>query len=149
MARLVTPLGVALLAALLALALPPRAHAQTYTNENIMGIQSYSAFAGLPSASVYTPYIYRPPPSSTATCVGVGGTCVPVTIAGTPAIGFWLLRGNMPYWITCVPRRRLERASAWQWHGLQLALGQAPRSLLCQQRPSLSCSPSLRAAAGH
>jgi hypothetical protein len=48
-----------LLAALLALALPRRAGAQTYTNENIVGISSYSAFPGLPSASVYAPYTYQ------------------------------------------------------------------------------------------
>jgi hypothetical protein len=96
---------VALLAVLLSLA-PPRVRAQTYTNENIMGVQAYSAFAGLPSASLYTPYVYRPPPATTAACVGVGGTCVPVTIAGNPTVGFWLLRGNKPYWITCVPTAR-------------------------------------------
>ena len=122
MARHAAPLGVALLAALLALALPPFAVAQTYTNENVQGIQAYSAFAGQPSASVYTPYVYRPPPSSTAACVGVGGTCVPVTVAGNPTIGFWLLRGNKPYWISCVPRRLLKRASRWQWRGPLLPL---------------------------
>lgn len=92
-----------LLVALLALALPRACVAQAYTNENIYGIQAYSAFPGQPSASVYAPYVYRPPPASTAGCVGVGGTCVPVTIAGSPSVGYWLLRGGQPYWIRCVP----------------------------------------------
>ena len=100
----VRPSGaLALLAAALLLAAAP-CRAQTYTNENLLGVQAYSAFAppSGPSAAVVAPYVYRPPPASTAACVGVGGTCVPVAIAGNPAVGYWLTRGGKPYWITCV-----------------------------------------------
>ena len=96
------PTGALLLLAAAALLLAPPARAQTYTNENLLGVQAWSAFPGAPSASNYVPYAYKPPPASTAACVGVGGTCVPVAIAGNPAVGYWLTRGGRPYWITCV-----------------------------------------------
>ena len=99
--RMLRPSGVLALLAAAALLAPP-ARAQTYTNENLLGVQAYSAFTTGPSAANYAPYAYKPPPASTAGCVGIGGTCVPVTVAGNPAIGFWLTRGGMPYWITCV-----------------------------------------------
>ncbi len=80
----------------------PLVGAQTYTNENILSINAYSAFPGAPSASRYQPYVYASPPSSTAGCTGVGGTCVPVAIAGSPTAGYWFVRGGQPYWFKCV-----------------------------------------------
>ncbi len=86
---------------LLLAALCARAGAQTYTNENIAALRAYSAFPGQPTASTYAPYLYAAPPAS-ASCTGVGGTCVPVTVAGSAEAGYWLVRGGTPYWIKCV-----------------------------------------------
>ncbi len=97
------------LALLLAALCARVARGQTYTNENIAGIRAYSAFAGAPSASQFAPYTYRPPPASVTGCVGVGGTCVPVAVAGSAEAGYWLTRAGVPYWIKCVAAARRVR----------------------------------------
>ena len=91
--------------------------AQTYTNENLPGVNAYSAFSGYPTASVYAPWsgpftAATPVAGASPTqggCTGVGGTCVPVSVAGSASAGYWLTRGSgaaaQAYWFKCVPDR--------------------------------------------
>ena len=108
-------------AALLALCTHlPHAAAQTYTNENLPGVTAYSGFAGAPTAGAVAAYTYAPPPipvagspPSAGGCTGLDlagavQSCVPVTIAGSAAAGYWLVRQDQPYWVKCAladPRR--------------------------------------------
>ena len=128
-------------AALLALcALVPYAVAQTYTNKNLPGVTAYSGFAGAPTAGVFAPYSYAPPPTpvagrppSAGGCTGLDLTgavqsCVPVTIAGSAAAGYWLVRNGQPYWFKCV---RAHRGAALRTQlsicGEQRATARKPR----------------------
>jgi hypothetical protein len=101
------------LAALLLACLLGGAAAQTYTNENLPGVTAYSAWAGAPTASTYSPYVYSPPPTPTpgaapgaGGCTGVGRTCLPVTVTGNAVAGYWLTRNSSSYWIKCARAAR-------------------------------------------
>jgi hypothetical protein len=84
--------------------------AQTYTNENLPGVNAYSFAQGAPTASIYTPYGVGFTPGTPLAgaapgaggCTGVGGVCAPVAVAGSAIAGYWLTRNGAPYWIKCV-----------------------------------------------
>ncbi len=123
------------LAAALLLAALALAACQTYTPETAPGVTAYSAFANGPAGGSFAPYVYSPPPNPVAGagsptgCSGIGGTCVPVTVSGSAATGFYLSRNGAPYWFKCVPTARwcVARAHAHSPH----APAAAPSSRRC------------------